>query len=135
MNWKAIVVGIMLGVLTTGLVHLAGFGLMEGGSELVWGPEVVQRNLRLFQFFWPALMGLSICLCVSIVLDRLGASAAVRTSVLFPAIMVLAFLFPALQVIFRDANETIHKIYLCVLVVGFSTVWWIALARRGKPAP
>ncbi len=123
-----VITSLSLGVLTTALAHLLGFGITEGGTQFVWGHDFAQSHLEFFHVLWPAVIGTVICVCIRVFLhgSRLSLWAEVCVVLLFVAIV---WLLPHLSAMFGMGDDVISA-YLLLLAVVASAMWAKLLNAR-----
>jgi hypothetical protein len=136
---RAAVYGLSAGlaILTAIAVHVAGFAIVEGGTETIWGHEFRQAHLWFFWALWPAISGLVAAALFWPKLARLEVEPWVRHGLLLAAALFWTLGLPPLaanmQQWGRRGSQELHCAYLVLCALLSYPLWARYLARRCMP--
>jgi hypothetical protein len=127
---KEVVIGVVLGVLTTFVLHLMAFTGIVFWEEFL-GDETRRRLYWVVQFWWLAAAGFEAAGLVAVLLYRRGVASARLLVVSFVSTAVLVFILPlGIIAFFERRREDLYFAYLAVMIVLSCTIWIQALARK-----
>jgi hypothetical protein len=121
-------VALVLGVATGVLGHLVGFGVVEGGKEMLWGHGFEQAHLSFFHWLWPAVVGVFICTFLAMLLRVRFGGGLTWIALVVAASELVIFVIPVVAVWIGHSDGLCGTYALALM--GVSLPWWSAVLSR-----